>query len=126
GKLALGSLSDGFWQYYNNGTSTVPLYSKSVAGAGASGAATLFDPAASRRVQWFVRRARCRFGGLLPEGRRGYIGRQSPCGPHGGRRDNDWRGRAGQCAAGQLFRLRGHGHSAFTSTTTTPTTDWQV
>jgi filamentous hemagglutinin family protein len=43
--LKLGSLSDGFWQYYDNGTAIVPLYSTPVAGAGASGAATLFDPA---------------------------------------------------------------------------------
>ena len=45
--LTLGSLSDGFSQYYNNGSSIVALYTTPIKGAGASGAATLFDPAAA-------------------------------------------------------------------------------
>ena len=56
GSPRLGSLSDGFSQYYNNGTSIVSLYpsvnsnwdsTTGITGAGASGAATLFDPAAA-------------------------------------------------------------------------------
>jgi hypothetical protein len=47
GTPTLGSLSDGFSQFYNNGKAIVRLYTAGeVQGAGASGAATLFDPAA--------------------------------------------------------------------------------
>jgi hypothetical protein len=45
--VTLGSLSDGFWQYYAGANGRSSLYSKEIAGGGASGAATLFDPAAT-------------------------------------------------------------------------------
>jgi filamentous hemagglutinin len=45
--VTLGSLSDGFWQYYAGSSGRSPLYANEITGGGASGAATLFDPAST-------------------------------------------------------------------------------
>jgi hypothetical protein len=45
--VTLGSLSDGFWQYYAGPSGRTQLYATEITGGSATGAATLFDPAAA-------------------------------------------------------------------------------